>query len=44
MTTLIPTQSHELQQRPPATPALPAEDFDCGAGDDCFYCACPQTD
>ncbi|WP_457973658.1 hypothetical protein [Arthrobacter sp. D1-17] len=43
MTTLTSTPASDLQQRS-AVPVLPSEDLDCSAGDDCFYCACPETD
>ena len=43
MTTLISTPAAKAQQASTVA-VLPAEDPDCGAGDDCFYCACPETD
>ena len=43
MTTLISTPAAKGQQASTVA-AVPAEDLDCNAGDDCFYCACPETD
>jgi hypothetical protein len=49
MSTLISRQGTDLQNRPavsePAPIISPADaDADCGGGEDCFYCACPETD
>jgi hypothetical protein len=43
MTTLTSTPAATAQQAS-AVAVLPAEDLDCNAGGDCFYCACPETD
>ena len=43
MTTLISTPAARAQQASTVA-AVPAEDLGCNAGDDCFYCACPETD
>ena len=43
MTTLVSTPAATAQQASTLA-VLPAEDIHCDAGDDCFYCACPETD
>src|SRR5687767_6136329 len=43
MTTLISTPAAKGQQASTVA-AVPAEDLDCNSRDDCFYCACPETD
>ncbi|MDQ1594739.1 MAG: hypothetical protein QOH40_1295 [Arthrobacter pascens] len=44
MTALISPQTTDVQQRREADPILPGEDFDCSTGEECFFCACPETD
>jgi hypothetical protein len=47
MSTLISRQGTDLQNRPAVSepaPVIPPADADCGGGEDCFYCACPETD
>jgi hypothetical protein len=45
MSKLISRHGTDLQNRQaisePAPITLPA---DCGGGEDCFYCTCPETD
>ncbi|WP_157372030.1 hypothetical protein [Arthrobacter sp. Soil736] len=50
MTNLISSQAPDLQDRPAPLartvpePALLTPVADCSGGEDCFYCACPETD
>lgn len=44
MTALTYPQTSDVQERRPADAVLPLEDFDCSTGEECFFCACPETD
>lgn len=44
MSELISGQGTDLQDRQVSEPAPIIPPAGCGGGEDCFYCACPETD